>query len=195
TPRPILAEEKRAEMGETAVRAAKSIDYIGAGNIEFIYDLNDGRFYFMEMNTRIQVEHPVTEMVTGIDLVKMQIKVARREAIPYRQEEIKIEGHAIEFRINAENPYKNFMPADGTITDVIVPGGYGSRLDTACYAGYRIPPYYGAKSSKLITFADTREKAMMTATRALGEYIIGGMDTTIPFHSNLLDNDAFRAYG
>lgn len=191
-PSPILSEEKRVEMGETAVRAAKSIDYIGAGTIEFIYDLNDDQFYFMEMNTRIQVEHPVTELITGIDLVKMQIKVARREAIPYKQEDIEIKGHAIEFRINAENPYKNFMPSAGKITDFIVPGGYGVRMDTACYAGYRIPPYYDSMIAKLITHADTREEAIMTAQRALGEFIIGGIDTTIPFHSNLLKNEAFR---
>lgn len=191
-PSPVLSEEKRVAMGDTAVRAAKSIDYIGAGTIEFIYDLNDDQFYFMEMNTRIQVEHPVTEMITGIDLVKMQIKVARREAIPYKQEDIKINGHAIEFRINAENPYKNFMPSAGTITDFIVPGGYGVRIDTASYPGYRIPPYYDSMIAKLITHADTREEAIMTAQRAVGEFIIRGIDTTIPFHSNLLNNEAFR---
>ncbi|WP_026366387.1 acetyl-CoA carboxylase biotin carboxylase subunit [Salinicoccus albus] len=191
-PSPILAEEKRREMGDTAVKAAKSIDYIGAGTIEFIYDLNDDRFYFMEMNTRIQVEHPVTEMITGIDLVKMQIRVAMREPIPYNQEDIEFNGHAIEFRLNAENPSKNFMPSAGTITDFLVPGGFGIRLDTACFAGYRIPPYYDSMIAKLIAHGQTREEAIMSGLRALSEFKVGGIDTTIPFHMNLLLNDHFR---
>nr|WP_255695239.1 acetyl-CoA carboxylase biotin carboxylase subunit [Salinicoccus sp. ID82-1] len=192
-PSPILSEEKRKEMGDTAVTAAKSIDYIGAGTIEFIYDLNEDHFYFMEMNTRIQVEHPVTEMITGIDLVKMQIRVARREAIPFRQEDIELKGHAVELRINAENPYKNFMPSAGKIKEFITPGGYGVRLDSACYSGYVIPPYYDSMIAKLITHADTREEAIHTALRALGEFKIGGVDTTIPFHTNLLQHEAFRS--
>ncbi|MFC3388480.1 acetyl-CoA carboxylase biotin carboxylase subunit [Salinicoccus sesuvii] len=192
-PSPILSDEKRKEMGETAVTAAKSIDYIGAGTIEFIYDLNEDHFYFMEMNTRIQVEHPVTEMITGIDLVKMQIRVARREAIPFKQEDIEFKGHAVELRINAENPYKNFMPSAGKINEFITPGGYGVRLDSACYSGYVIPPYYDSMIAKLITYGDTREEAILTALRALGEFKIGGVDTTIPFHSNLLRHEAFRS--
>ncbi len=192
-PSPVLSEQKRMEMGETAVTAAKSIDYIGAGTIEFIYDLNEDRFYFMEMNTRIQVEHPVTEMITGIDLVKMQIKVARREPIPFKQEEIEFRGHAIELRINAENPYKNFMPSAGKISEFITPGGYGVRLDSACYSGYVIPPYYDSMIAKLITHADSREEAIQTALRALGEFKIGGVDTTIPFHTNLLLHQSFRS--
>lgn len=191
-PSPVLSEKKRREMGETAVKASKSIDYIGAGTIEFIYDLNDDKFYFMEMNTRIQVEHPVTEMITGVDLVKTQIKVAMREPIPYKQEDIEFNGHAIEFRVNAENPSKNFMPSAGTITDFLVPGGFGIRLDTACFAGYRIPPYYDSMIAKLIAHGETREEAIMSGLRALSEFKIGGIDTTIPFHMNLLLNDHFR---
>lgn len=190
-PSPVISEKTRREMGETAVRAAKSIDYIGAGTIEFIYDLNDHKFYFMEMNTRIQVEHPVTEMITGIDLVKAQIKVAMHEPIPYKQEDIKFEGHAFEFRINAENPYKNFMPSAGKITDFLQPGGFGVRMDTASYSGYTIPPYYDSMIAKLIVHGKNREEALQTAKRALAEFTINGIDTTIPFHQNLLVNDAF----
>ena len=190
-PSPILTAEKREEMGRTAVTAAKSIHYIGAGTIEFIYDLNDNNFYFMERNTRIQVEHPVTEMITGVDLIKLQIKVAMREEIPYKQEDIKFSGHPIEFRINAETPMKNFMPSAGKITDFMAPGGYGVRLDTACYAGYTIPPYYDSMIAKLIVHAETREEAIMTARRALREFTINGIDSTIPFHIRLLDNQNF----
>jgi acetyl-CoA carboxylase biotin carboxylase subunit len=190
-PSPVLTEAKRREMGETAVRAAKSIDYIGAGTIEFIYDLNDDNFYFMEMNTRIQVEHPVTEMITGVDLVKMQLKIAMREVIPFRQEDITFNGHAIEYRINAENPSKNFMPSAGKITNYIIPGGFGVRMDTAAYSGYTIPPYYDSMIAKLIVHSDSREEVIQVSKRALGEFIIDGIDTTIPFHMNLLRNEDF----
>lgn len=190
-PSPVISEKTRREMGETAVRAAKSIDYIGAGTIEFIYDLNDHKYYFMEMNTRIQVEHPVTEMITGVDLVKSQIQVAMHEPIPYKQEDIKFEGHAFEFRINAENPYKNFMPSAGKITGFLQPGGFGVRMDTASYAGYVIPPYYDSMIAKLIVHGKNRDEAVQTAKRALAEFQISGIDTTIPFHQNLLLNDAF----
>ncbi len=190
-PSPILTEEKRKAMGDTAVIAAKSIDYIGAGTIEFIYDLDDDKFYFMEMNTRIQVEHPVTEMITGIDLVKMQIKIAMREEIPFKQEDITFRGHAIEYRINAENPSKNFMPSAGKITNFITPGGFGVRMDTACYSGYTIPPYYDSMIAKLIVHGESREEVVQISKRALLEFIIGGIDTTIPFHLNLLKNDDF----
>lgn len=190
-PSPVISEKTRLEMGETAVRAAKSIDYIGAGTIEFIYDLNDHQYYFMEMNTRIQVEHPVTEMITGIDLVKSQIQVANHEPIPYKQEDIKFEGHAFEFRINAENPYKNFMPSAGKITEFLQPGGFGVRMDTASYAGYVIPPYYDSMIAKLIVHGKNREEAIATAKRALDEFQISGIDTTIPFHQNILLNNAF----
>lgn len=190
-PSPVLTESKRREMGETAVRAAKSIDYIGAGTIEFIYDLNDDNFYFMEMNTRIQVEHPVTEMITGVDLVKMQLKIAMREEIPFRQEDITFNGHAIEYRINAESPSKNFMPSAGKITNYIMPGGFGVRMDTAAYSGYTIPPYYDSMIAKLIVHSDSRDEVIQISKRALGEFIIDGIDTTIPFHMNLLKNEDF----
>lgn len=190
-PSPVISDKTRREMGETAVRAAKSIDYIGAGTIEFIYDLNDHKYYFMEMNTRIQVEHPVTEMITGVDLVKSQIRVAMHEPIPYKQEDIKFEGHAFEFRVNAENPYKNFMPSAGKITEFLQPGGFGVRMDTASYAGYVIPPYYDSMIAKLIVHGKNRDEAVQTAKRALGEFQISGIDTTIPFHQNILLNNAF----
>lgn len=190
-PSPILTPEKREAMGDTAVKAAKSIHYIGAGTIEFIYDLNDDNFYFMEMNTRIQVEHPVTEMITGIDLIKMQIRIAMREEIPYKQEDIQFRGHSIEFRINAENPSKNFMPSAGKITEFIAPGGYGVRLDTASYAGYTIPPYYDSMIAKLIVHAENRDEAIKSARRALKEFTISGIESTIPFHRELLKNKNF----
>ncbi|MGA4513613.1 acetyl-CoA carboxylase, biotin carboxylase subunit [Staphylococcus caledonicus] len=193
SPSPILSDAKRQEMGNAAVRAAKAVNYENAGTIEFIYDLNEDNFYFMEMNTRIQVEHPVTEMVTGIDLVKLQLKVAMGEALPYTQDDITINGHAIEYRINAENPYKNFMPSPGKITQYLAPGGYGVRIESACYTNYTIPPYYDSMVAKLIVHEPTRDEAIMTGIRALSEYLILGIDTTIPFHLKLMNNDIFRS--
>src|SRR5699024_2230100 len=181
----------RKEMGETAVRAAKSINYVNAGTIEFIYDLDANEYYFMEMNTRIQVEHPGTEMITGIDLVRMQLKVAMREPIPFKQEDIEFKGHAFEFRINAENPFKNFMPSAGKITDFLAPGGFGVRLDTASYAGYVIPPYYDSMIAKLIVYGEDRTDALRVAKRALDEFEIKGIDTTIPFHIRIIENEDF----
>ena len=147
----------------------------------------------MEMNTRIQVEHPVTEMVTGVDLVKLQLKVAMGEALPFKQKDIKINGHAIEFRINAENPYKDFMPSPGKITQYLAPGGFGVRIESACYTNYTIPPYYDSMVAKLIVHESTRDEAIMTGIRALSEYLVLGIDTTIPFHLKLLTNDIFRS--
>lgn len=193
SPSPILTNEQREDMGNAAIRAAKAVNYENAGTIEFIYDLNDNQFYFMEMNTRIQVEHPVTEMVTGIDLVKLQLKVAMGETLPYTQDDITINGHAIEYRINAENPYKNFMPSPGKITQYLAPGGYGVRIESACYTNYTIPPYYDSMVAKLIVHEPTREEAIMTGIRALSEYLILGIDTTIPFHLKLMNNDIFRS--
>lgn len=193
SPSPILTNEQREEMGNAAIRAAKAVNYENAGTIEFIYDLNDNQFYFMEMNTRIQVEHPVTEMVTGIDLVKLQLKVAMGETLPYTQDDITINGHAIEYRINAENPYKNFMPSPGKITQYLAPGGYGVRIESACYTNYTIPPYYDSMVAKLIVHEPTREEAIMNGIRALSEYLILGIDTTIPFHLKLMNNDIFRS--
>ncbi|MCD8905481.1 acetyl-CoA carboxylase biotin carboxylase subunit [Staphylococcus chromogenes] len=191
-PSPILSEKMRQEMGEAAVRAAKAVDYYNAGTIEFIYDLDEDKFYFMEMNTRIQVEHPVTEMVTGVDLVKLQIKVAMGEKLPYTQKDIHINGHAIEFRINAENPYKNFMPSPGKITQYLTPGGYGVRIESACYNNYMIPPYYDSMVAKLIVHQPSRDEAIMTGLRALNEFVVMGIDTTIPFHIRLLGHPVFR---
>ncbi|PTK42539.1 acetyl-CoA carboxylase biotin carboxylase subunit [Staphylococcus hominis] len=193
SPSPILTDEKRKEMGKAAIRAAKAVNYENAGTIEFIYDLNENKFYFMEMNTRIQVEHPVTEMVTGVDLVKLQLKVAMEEPLPYTQDDITINGHAIEYRINAENPYKNFMPSPGKITQYLAPGGYGVRIESACYTNYTIPPYYDSMVAKLIVHEPTRDEAIMTGIRALSEYLILGIDTTIPFHLKLMNNDIFKS--
>lgn len=193
SPSPILTDEKRKEMGKAAIRAAKAVNYENAGTIEFIYDLNENKFYFMEMNTRIQVEHPVTEMVTGVDLVKLQLKVAMGEPLPYTQDDITINGHAIEYRINAENPYKNFMPSPGKITQYLAPGGYGVRIESACYTNYTIPPYYDSMVAKLVVHEPTRDEAIMTGIRALCEYLILGIDTTIPFHLKLMNNDIFKS--
>ncbi|KPG87797.1 acetyl-CoA carboxylase biotin carboxylase subunit [Staphylococcus hominis] len=193
SPSPILTDEKRKEMGKAAIRAAKAVNYENAGTIEFIYDLNENKFYFMEMNTRIQVEHPVTEMVTGVDLVKLQLKVAMGEPLPYKQDDITINGHAIEYRINAENPYKNFMPSPGKITQYLAPGGYGVRIESACYTNYTIPPYYDSMVAKLIVHEPTRDEAIMTGIRALSEYLILGIDTTISFHLKLMNNDIFKS--
>lgn len=192
SPSPILTEEKRKEMGDAAVRAAKVVNYFNAGTIEFIYDLDEDQFYFMEMNTRIQVEHPVTEMVTGVDLVKQQIKVAMGEKLPYTQDDIQIQGHAIEFRINAENPYKNFMPSPGKVEQYLTPGGFGVRIDSACYTNYAIPPYYDSMVAKLIVHQPTREEAIMSGLRALSEFVVLGIDTTIPFHIRLLNHPVFN---
>ncbi|WP_458334960.1 ATP-binding protein, partial [Staphylococcus pseudintermedius] len=192
SPSPILTEEKRKEMGDAAVRAAKAVNYFNAGTIEFIYDLDEDQFYFMEMNTRIQVEHPVTEMVTGVDLVKQQIKVAMGEKLPYTQDDIQIQGHAIEFRINAENPYKNFMPSPGKVEQYLTPGGFGVRIDSACYTNYVIPPYYDSMVAKLIVHQPTREEAIMSGLRALSEFVVLGIDTTIPFHIRLLNHPVFN---
>ncbi|MGW9856065.1 acetyl-CoA carboxylase, biotin carboxylase subunit [Staphylococcus hominis] len=193
SPSPILSDEKRKEMGNAAIRAAKAVNYENAGTIEFIYDLNENKFYFMEMNTRIQVEHPVTEIVTGVDLVKLQLKVAMGKPLSYTQDDIIINGHAIEYRINAENPFKNFMPSPGKITQYLAPGGYGVRIESACYTNYTIPPYYDSMVAKLIVHEPTRDEAIMTGIRALSEYLILGIDTTIPFHLKLMNNDIFKS--
>ncbi|WP_059103303.1 acetyl-CoA carboxylase biotin carboxylase subunit [Shouchella shacheensis] len=191
TPSPAITAKKRCEMGEAAVAAAKAVNYSGAGTVEFIYDHQTGAFYFMEMNTRIQVEHPVTEMVTGIDLVKEQIRVANGERLSFRQEDITFSGWAIECRINAENPEKNFMPSPGKITDYLAPGGFGVRIDSAVYPGYTISPFYDSMVAKVITHGATREEAIARMKRALEEFEIEGVDTTIPFHLNLLDHEVF----
>ncbi|MEY9976184.1 acetyl-CoA carboxylase biotin carboxylase subunit [Lysinibacillus sp. RC79] len=194
-PSPALSSERRAEMGAAAVKAAEACNYEGAGTIEFIYDYQEDKFYFMEMNTRIQVEHPVTEMISGVDLVQQQLKIASGEKLPFTQDDIKINGWAIECRINAENAYKNFMPSAGTVDTYVTPGGYGIRIDSAVYAGYTIPPYYDSMVAKLIVHANTREEAIAKMNRALSEFEVSGpgINTTIPFHQALMNNDVFKS--
>ncbi|MBX0314933.1 acetyl-CoA carboxylase biotin carboxylase subunit [Planococcus glaciei] len=192
-PSPALSPELRAEMGEAAVKAALAVDYRGAGTVEFIFDAVNQKFYFMEMNTRIQVEHPVTEMITGIDLIQQQLKVASGETLAFRQEDITFKGWSIECRINAENPAKNFMPSAGKVTMYLPPGGLGVRVDSAMYPGYSIPPYYDSMVAKLITFADTREEAVAKMKRALDEFVVEGVHTTIPFHLKLMDHEVFKS--
>ncbi|MDG4847398.1 acetyl-CoA carboxylase biotin carboxylase subunit [Peribacillus frigoritolerans] len=191
TPSPALDGEIRAEMGQAAVTAALAVNYSGAGTVEFIYDYVNRKYYFMEMNTRIQVEHPVTEMVTGVDLIKEQIKVASGNKLSLTQEDVTYNGWSIECRINAENPEKNFMPSAGKIQMYLPPGGYGVRVDSAAYPGYSIPPYYDSMIAKLIVHAPTREEAIEKMKRALGEFVIEGISTTIPFHIKLLQHEQF----
>ncbi|PEZ83487.1 acetyl-CoA carboxylase biotin carboxylase subunit [Bacillus sp. AFS017274] len=191
TPSPALDGEIRAEMGQAAVTAALAVNYSGAGTVEFIYDYVNRKYYFMEMNTRIQVEHPVTEMVTGVDLIKEQIKVASGNKLSLSQEDVTFNGWSIECRINAENPEKNFMPSAGKIQMYLPPGGYGVRVDSAAYPGYSIPPYYDSMIAKLIVHASTREEAIEKMKRALGEFVIEGISTTIPFHIKLLQHEQF----
>ena len=185
-----MTQELRKQMGEVAVKAASSINYKNAGTIEFLLDKYD-KYYFMEMNTRIQVEHPITEMITGIDLVKAQIVIASGQVLPYKQEDIKIEGHAIECRINAENPIKNFMPCPGVIKSIHLPGGYGVRIDSAAYQGYKIPHTYDSMIGKLIVHGKDREEALCKMRRALGEFIIEGVDTNIDFQFKIINNKNF----
>ena len=191
SPSPALDGEIREEMGQAAVKAAKAVDYTGAGTVEFIYDYHQRKYYFMEMNTRIQVEHPVTEQVTGIDLIKEQIYVASGEKLQLTQEEVTFTGWAIECRINAENPEKNFMPSPGRIKMYLAPGGLGVRVDSAAYPGYVIPPYYDSMIAKVITYGKTRDEAISRMKRALSEFVIEGVHTTIPFHLKLLNHEKF----
>ena len=192
TPSPAITPEIRKQMGEAAVNAAAAVDYVGAGTIEFIFDRQSQEFYFMEMNTRIQVEHPVTEMVTGVDLIKEQIKIANNEKLSLKQEDITFNGWSIECRINAENPYKNFMPSAGMIDMYLAPGGFGIRVDSAAYTGYTIPPYYDSMIAKLIAYAPTRDEAIKKMKRALDEFIIEGIHTTIPFHRQIMEHEVFQ---
>lgn len=189
-PSPALDQAKREEMGNAAIAAAKAVNYCGAGTIEFIYD-RDGNFYFMEMNTRIQVEHPVTELITGIDLIKEQIRVAAGEPLSFTQEDIVLDGWSIECRINAENPDNNFMPSPGKIDMYLPPGGLGVRVDSSVYPGYVIPPFYDSMIAKLIVWGKTREEAIARMNRALEEFVIDGIDTTIAFHQRVLQHEAF----
>ena len=192
TPSGILDEKTRKKMGEVAVKAVKEIGYSNAGTIEFLVDKNKD-FYFMEMNTRVQVEHPVTEMVTGVDIIKEQIKIASGEELQYKQEDIKFEGHSMEVRINAENPDKNFMPCPGTITGLHIPGGNGIRVDTAIYSGYTVPPTYDSMLAKLIVHGKTREESIAKMKSAVAEFVVEGITTNIDFLLKILENENFKA--
>jgi acetyl-CoA carboxylase, biotin carboxylase subunit len=194
SPSPGLPEAVRQEMGQRAVEAALSIGYRGVGTLEFLVD-EDHRYYFMEMNTRLQVEHPVTELVTGIDLVQMQLRVAAGERLPFKQSDIQFRGHAIEFRITAEDPRYDFRPQTGVIEEYLPPSGPGVRVDSHLYRGYEVPPHYDSLLAKLIVWAPTRDEAIARGKRALIEYEIVGTPTTIPFHLRLLENPTFLRGG
>ncbi len=189
SPSPVVDQDLRERMGAAAIKGAKSVRYEGAGTIEFLVDKNKN-FYFMEMNTRIQVEHPVTEQVTGMDLVKEQINIAAGARVSKKK--LKQTGHAIECRINAEDPYKEFRPNPGTISGFHCPGGYGVRVDSHAYVGYRIPPYYDSLLAKLIAFGATREETIDRMYRALEEFVVEGIATTIPFHMKVMKDERFR---
>jgi acetyl/propionyl-CoA carboxylase alpha subunit len=187
-----MDEELRKEMGELACRAAAAVDYLNAGTIEFLVD-KDRNFFFLEMNTRLQVEHPITEMVTGVDIVREQIRVARGRRLRYTQEDIRLNGWAIECRINAEDPYNDFLPSTGQLASVIPPSGPGVRVDTGVYAGFTITPHYDSLISKLICWGETRGEAILRMRRALDEFRILGVRTNIPFHQKLLASTRFMA--
>lgn len=192
TPCPVLTDELRQEMGAAAVRAAKAIGYKNTGTVEFLLDENLN-YYFMEMNTRIQVEHPITEMVTGIDLVKEQISVAAGKPLSFSQEDIVLRGHSIECRINAENPSKNFMPSSGTINVLHIPGGNGIRFDSHLYQGYKVPTNYDSMLGKVIVWARTRDEAISKMNSFLSEIVIDGIDTNISFHTEILNSKMFKS--
>ncbi len=189
-PSPALSSSLRSKMGGDAVKAAKAIHYVGAGTIEFLLDKH-GKYYFIEMNTRIQVEHPVTEMVTGLDLIAEQIRIAQGEALSFRQKEVELRGHAIECRINAEDPAHQFRPHPGSIRAFLPPGGPGVRIDSHAYTDYAIPPYYDSLIGKLIVWGPNRTAAIHRMQRALGECAVIGIPTTIPFHKKILTLDSF----
>ena len=190
-PSPSLNKDIRDQMGQAVIKGVKKVGYIGVGTMEFLYD-TDGQFYFMEVNTRIQVEHPVTELVTSVDIVKEQIRVAMGEKLSFRQQDIEFRGAAIECRINAEDPLFNFMPSPGKIEEFLVPGGPGIRVDTHAYAGYEIPKYYDSLVAKLLAWGRNREEALARMKRALDEFRISGIKTTIPFHQKMMDNAQFK---
>lgn len=191
-PSPFLDEALREKMGNVAVKAAQSVDYVNAGTIEFLVD-KDSNFFFLEMNTRLQVEHPITEMTTGIDIVAEQLRIARGRQLSYTQDQVKFKGHAIECRVNAEDPFNNFIPSTGRITHSILPTGPGVRVDTGVYPGFEITPYYDPMIAKLIVWGETRAQAILRMRRALEEYRIVGVRTNIPFHQTLMDSHRFMA--
>jgi acetyl-CoA carboxylase, biotin carboxylase subunit len=190
-PSPILSHDLREKMGQAAVKVVKTVNYTNAGTVEFLLDQNNN-FYFIEMNTRIQVEHPVTEFITGIDLIKEQIKIAAGQKLDYEQNDIVINGMALECRINAEDPDKGFMPSSGKIDNYVVPGGPGVRVDSGVYPGYYITPFYDSLIAKLIVWETDRESLLLRMERALEEFFIDGVKTTIPFHLQILNNAYFR---
>ncbi len=189
----VLPLETRQAIAEAARRLAEHVGYVSAGTLEFLVD-KEGNFYFIEMNTRIQVEHPITEMVTGVDLVQAQFRIAMGEKLWLKQEEIEVRGHAIEVRVNAEDPEKGFRPSIGKVETLLFPGGPGIRVDSHLYAGYQIPPHYDSLIAKIIAWAPTREEAIRRMERALSETVIEGpgLKTTIPFHQKVLQNAFFR---
>jgi acetyl-CoA carboxylase biotin carboxylase subunit len=191
SPSPAVDNKLRKRLGEMAIKGAKTVNYVSAGTIEFLFDQQRNNIYFMEMNTRIQVEHPVTEMVTGIDLIKEQILTASGEKLKIQQDSIQIRGAAIECRINAEDFENNFMPSPGKIETLNLPGGPGVRLDTHIYPGYEIPPYYDSLVAKLVTHGKNRQEAIKIMQRALSEFFIAPIKTTIPFHLKLMENPLF----
>ena len=192
SPSPALTDEIRKKIRSTAVQAAKAVNYESAGTIEFLLD-DSGEFFFMEMNTRIQVEHPVSELISGVDLIREQIMVAAGEALSVAQEDILFRGHAIECRINAEDPIRGFLPCPGTITDMYLPGGKGVRIDSAIYSGYTVPPYYDNMLAKLIVFAKNRTEAIRKMQSALGEVIIEGIDTNVDYQYDILHDPKYQA--
>jgi acetyl-CoA carboxylase biotin carboxylase subunit len=192
SPSPVVDSKMRRKLQEMVLKGMKSINYLSAGTIEFLLDEKTGNFYFMEMNTRIQVEHPVTEMVTGIDLIKEQLRVAAGEKLKFSQENVQLKGAAIECRINAEDPDNNFMPSPGKIEALILPGGPNVRVDTHIYAGYEVPAYYDSLVAKLIVHGNNRQEAIKTMRRALSEFYIAPIKTTIAFHLRLMDNPLFK---
>jgi len=189
-PSPAMAEPARERLRELAIASVLAAGYENAGTLEFLLD-GDGNFYFIEINCRIQVEHPVTELLTGVDLIVEQIRLAAGEKLALRQEQISLRGHAIEFRINAEDPGDNFAPQTGTIEELALPGGPGVRVDTHLYAGYEVPPYYDSLLAKLIVWGETREIALARSRRALSEFQVTGVKTNLPFHRGIVDNPAF----
>ncbi len=189
---PFMDEDLRTRMGAVAVKAAQAVDYQNAGTIEFLVD-KDRNFYFLEMNTRLQVEHPITEMVTGVDIVAEQLRVARGRQLSYTQDQVSFNGHAIECRINAEDPYNNFLPSTGRITHSLLPTGPGVRIDTGVYPGFEITPYYDPMIAKLIVWGETRAQSILRMRRALEEYRIVGVRTNIPFHQTMMDSHRFMA--
>ncbi len=189
-PSPAVSDDIRRKLGEAAVKAAKAANYEGVGTIEFLLD-KDKNFYFMEMNTRLQVEHGISEMISNIDIVREQINIAAGNPLSYKQEDVKLYGHAIECRINAEDPDRNFLPAPGEINGYITPGGFGVRVDSHVYSGYKIPPYYDSLISKVMCWAPTREEARRRMYRALKEYVITGVKTTLPFYQELIEDPVF----